>query len=70
MMNQSIETKSTLYKKTSKGELAIVGSGKYLREQKSLLSTSKTSPYDELYRQHVKEAIKDSSESLRACFVL
>jgi len=69
-MSQPIETKSTLYKKTRKGELAIVGSGKYLREQKNLLSTSKTSPYDELYRQQVKEALKDSSESLSACFVL
>jgi len=69
-MSQPIETNSTLYKKTRKGELAIVGSGKYLREQKNLLSTSKTSPYDELYRQQVKEALKDSSESLRACFVL
>lgn len=69
-MSQSIESKSSLYKKTNKGELAIIGSGKYLRDQKRLLADSKTSPYDELYKQQVMEAIKDSSESLKACFVL
>ena len=61
---------SELFKKNSKGEIVIVGSGKYLRDQKKRFSAPTLIPFEELYKQQVNDAIKDSSEKLRACFSL
>jgi len=61
---------SELFKKNSKGEIVIVGSGKYLRDQKERFSDTKLIPFEELYKQQVNDVIKDSSEKLRACFSL
>jgi|WetSurMetagenome_2_1015567.scaffolds.fasta_scaffold300686_2 hypothetical protein len=62
---------SKLFKKNSKGEIVIIGSGKYLRDQKERFSDDTTLiPFEELYKQQVNDVIKDSSEKLRACFSL
>jgi len=71
MDNSISKVESTeLFKKNAKGEIVIVGSGKYLRGQKKRFSDTTLIPFEELYKQQVHDAIKDSSEKLRACFSL
>ena len=71
MENSINKVESTeLFRKNSKGEIVIVGSGKYLRDQKNRFLDTELNPFEELYKQQVNDAIKDSSESLRACFSL
>jgi len=71
-MNNSINKveSSELFKKNQKGEIMIVGSGKYLRDQKKRYLDTQLIPFEELYKQQVHDAIKDSSERIRACFSL
>jgi len=69
--NNNKDGSSGLFKKNLKGEIVIVGSGKYLREQKERFSKNPCSdPFEELYKQQVNEVIKNSSEELRSCFTL
>lgn len=58
-----------LFKKNTKGDIIVVGSGNYLRDQKAQFSHPSI-PFEELYKQQVHEVLKDSSEKLRSCFSL
>jgi hypothetical protein len=61
-------TTNETFKKSLKGEIVVVGSGKFLREQKKLLSDSNVVPFEELYKQQVQDVLKDSSPEIIACF--
>lgn len=71
-MDSSINNKekSEPFKRNLKGEIVIIGSGKYLRDKKKRYLDAKLNPFEELYKQQVNDAIKDSSEGIRTCFAL
>lgn len=71
MDNNSIKVDSSeLFRKNNKGEIVILGSGNYLRNQKNRFLDKDQKPFEKLYKQQVNDALKDSSESVRAWFTI
>jgi hypothetical protein len=60
---------SNMFKKNSKGEILLTGSGKFFRTQKQRYSKY-SEPYKHLYKDQLCESLKNSSIEIRSRFLM
>lgn len=58
-----------LFRKNTKGEIVVVGSGDYFRSQKKHFLQYKE-PFKQLYKEQVESILKDAPKELRTIFSL